>query len=649
MLRLLDSVGITWQVTADSNGNLHADSTTLSGEFDTVYLTTIGDTASVWELGITTLGLLTADSVSSYTFTQAFIPLNDNWILRVNSLGLLVTSQRTLSLDARTMEPILEIQLDTVTERYAATAVPLRSSFWEPRVLSFGDITKSIPVVPGDFSSATFSVLLDNSDSRLSILRAQTPFFNRRVRLILLDVKRGELDMEDIFVGRITGWQFSGNSCELSISDDRLALLDSPLRYRISNEYFPELPDSTLRHLTPIVYGTVSSVGFSAKGAVPAYLIDPAIGPHGKYRYVAALGTLKSVDNVYLYGELIDPANYTVSQQVIGSLKYTVIDFNSDQRDASRKNEIEITYDAIGITEDGTTTGTPITNPARQYSAFLLLNGLSGVDLHNSSFDVAADLYDSKQTVGGVAIGGEAATVRDITLRFSESFNLNSFPSRDGRLAVSAPAPAPTDTSALLHFRDSIDIVEDSFRILPTDQIVNELQVKIAWNLASGSYDGSATFTDPIQQARQGGVRISTAGTLWYVRHGSSAAAVAQDRLFLMREERQPIGFNVDLSFFRRLDIGDDILVTHYEGIADTGNGYEAKAFRVIGVGLQISDQAILTTIQAVDLEPTVESTSAEYQTYGLDLVPIFTSAIGMEFQIAEQPLHGAESGFGSI
>jgi hypothetical protein len=546
----------------------------------------------------------------------------------------------------------LLVQIDWVsgTERYSLQGIAAKSAFYEPRVISFGTSQREIPPVPGDFSASTMTVVLDNSDNYFGKKRAFTPFFSAQVHFLLGDMSLGESDFTEIFVGTITTHRLTPLHCELNTGDIGLRLADSKLLYRINEDTFPQIPDTTLRHMVPIILGEVSSVGFSNAGALPGYLVDAA-SAQPKYRYLAGLGVLKSVIHVYTYGVLDDPSTYTVSQVSIANQIYTVIDFVADQRDPTRKNDIEVTFDAIGLTDDGTTAGNSISNPSDQLKKVLLLNGIATSDIDTASFATAVTNLNILKITGGVAIIGDSVTIRQMLVNFADSFNIQFFPSRGGKIAITVPQTDGGSTVGLVRIVDAQHVLRDSLEIVSPENVATTIAVNYGQNWATGKFEGSDTVTDLVQQARQGARTIIATANLWFARTPGNANIVGQQKLFYMREERQVIRVAIDAALLKLIDIGQEILFTHFCGVSADGT-YADKTFRIIGIGIDGSNGLLMARIKMVDLDPTPANSDKAFADYGVPYLPFHSNQYANyddQYQPSEEPMYSNERGFGGI
>ncbi|MDA2936842.1 hypothetical protein MYX75_01080 [Acidobacteria bacterium AH-259-A15] len=493
------------------------------------------------------------------------------------------------------LELVVEIALDTGTERVAFLPFYGAAKFYSPRLISIDGTRREISLVPGDFRAADFSLELDNTDNYWSNLKNTTPFKNRVVKVRIGDSTAGEADFTVVAKGKIQSWG-GADIFTISCVDETLIRFDQTISGVITKNQFPDLPDSTPLELAPLVIGTVSSDGLSNTGALPAYLIDPAVS-QAKYQYVAAQETMKSIDKVYKYGVVVG-SGFTVQQRTFGTDTFTTIEFDADQRDTERPNELEITWDGKGLTDDGTPSGDNITNPAKAWKEVLLKNGWTAAELDTSEFDQAALILDVRGVTCGFAAIDKDETIRDISVKFAESFNMTTFVTLGGKIAVTVPEPGVTAAANLVTI-DEGNIARGSFVMEGPEEMASTLDYEFSRNWQADEFDERGDLTDSAQTTKIGEDVRETA-ELWYVRNPSSASAVANDKLFFLREERVSLGLLLDPDLIKQIEIGDDVRVTHFAGLGL--GGFSSQLFRVLAAGFEFDDQNILGSVRLVDL-----------------------------------------------
>jgi hypothetical protein len=309
---------------------------------------------------------------------------------------------------------------------------------------------------------------------------------------------------------------------------------------------------------------------------------------------VACQRAVKAVDNVYLFGAVVG-SGFTTHTRTYGSKTYTTIEFTSDQRSASRSNELEITCDVDGITDDGTASGTRIANPARIWEQVLLSAGFVAGDIDATSVTAAAGVYAGRSITGGFASVDKGQTLRDIAEQFGESFNLTTLATRSGKIGMTAPEPGAAVSPSLVSIDES-QIVRGSFSMRGPEDLASGADFFFAKNWHLDLFDLTGSRSDAHQES-QLGEDTRQSFEMPYVRGVSSAAAVANDKLFFRADERVLIEAQVDADLIRSIDVGDTITCKHFAGIP-----FAPTAFRVLGAGLGFDGPAMVLNLSLVDI-----------------------------------------------
>lgn len=502
------------------------------------------------------------------------------------------------------LHTVVEWTIGTTVHKFSFTGISTSSSFYDPVLLNIGNITRETSPIPQDFRVSDATITFDNSDNRFSILKNNNTLRNTLLKIRVIDDTTGSLT--DIFTGRVTTGFFSGNEFTVLVRDDSFDVLDNAVRVvPINKTNFPNVPKTTPEAVVPIVYGKYDSTNFDKKGFVPAYLVNPAISPETKYKYVAALGELKSITAVYRYGVLLDPDLYTVTYEDVtidGSpVRMTFINFLSDMRDPNRSNLIEISYDCQGLTDNNLSTGNVLTNPADIWEDFLIDQaGFSSSDIDATLKSQAQSAYSSK-SFEGVLMITEEETLRDVFSRMAESWNMSIFRTGSGKFGISfIDGSTASDPSTLVSIKDQEHILEDSFRIDFPDDIATTLQFSYAFSGARDEFLGRDKRTDSTAVSAVGKDIVKDI-EYPYITDINSAVVVSDAKLFLLNEARQIIRASVPLDDFITLQINDHIKVTHFAGPASDDLGYRDKIFRITGLSFDVNPLNTLCVISAVD------------------------------------------------
>lgn len=311
------------------------------------------------------------------------------------------------------------------------------------------------------------------------------------------------------------------------------------------------------------------------------------------FKYLVARHVCKSVINVYRYGVLLDPSAYTVTTASVDGYAMTFVEFDEDQRDETRTDEVEITVDVEGTTDDGLSTGDLITNPVQQLKHYLMnYAGLVDADFSANHYANAFENFAAASYIGGWAIV-EDTTHEEVINKFNESFNASLFTTRYGLYAfffffIDDLTDVEASTSKV---SDQDDILRDSFEIYPIEDVASRLQYNFQWNYVKQYFERQPDLISAAQ-ATILGLDVRQNVNLWFVCFEPTAQNVAADRLYDLREGQEFIRFALPVTAYT-LELNDYLRVTHFQGIKASGAGYENAVFRVIGLSLELQPQSM--------------------------------------------------------
>ena len=461
------------------------------------------------------------------------------------------------------MEILCEIDFDSGTRYYSRVAFRTPTAEYKARVLAFGGIQREIGLIPGDYRAASVSLTLSNVSGEFSALRSTEPWRNRLVRVMVINPDEGLGSLYTAFIGRIDTWSMDKEQCEISAVDWIQSRLLRPVSGVIDIATYPDLPDETPRALIPLVIGEVTSPG----GALPAYLVDPDVVATG-WRYVMAQGRVPEPDEVYAYGVLVDPGDYTINyDDGPGGIECTYIDFTADPRTADTANP-HVSWNGSGITDDQTETGGAVTNGAEQLAQFLRLNGFAANDLDlNTITDAAAELVSSGVT-GGFAAVDQDQTIGDVVRQFAESYNLQVFTTQTGLVGMAAPVILVGEAEVVPEVTALLDIVRGSFATGGREEVASSLVAPYAQNFFTGEFTATRTITNS-RQITALGEDVVLRQEFPFIRTEAAMNAAAAVKMFFLRESRQAVQSIVPPHWYREFDIGSTIRLTHFAAPGD--------------------------------------------------------------------------------
>ncbi|MCI0362925.1 MAG: hypothetical protein L0219_03535 [Phycisphaerales bacterium] len=327
----------------------------------------------------------------------------------------------------------------------------------------------------------------------------------------------------------------------------------------------------------------------SATGGVPCYRI-------GTTQYLVCRHVCKSIVAVYKYG-VAQGSGFTAGTITVQGRTMQVINFSVDPKDANRPNEIEITADVQGTTDDGTTSGNLITLPARQLENYLLKEAavLTG-ELSAAHFTAAASAQTTDGYLGSAWIGDETPNHLEVIARFSTSFIMPFFLTRTGLFAVSQlTANGIFGLSGTFpSLTDQHDVLRESFRVLSNEEVASLLDYSYKRDWATQAWQTIDEQKNIKELVNLGG-EIREPQEMYYVGDQATANRVAAVRLLVSAENQQFAEFDLPIEY-HYLDLNDVVLVTHHLGLGP--NGYVAAPFRL--VSLEVTLQPTEARVRAI-------------------------------------------------
>ena len=393
---------------------------------------------------------------------------------------------------------LVELHLDSGIKRFSQTGINSDSGFWEPRLDKIGSIEREISILPKDYRVSDVSIVLDDSDQAISILRDDEPFRRRLLVVKLGRTDRAEADFLTISTGRVTAWVSRQGKFQIKATDDPLELLDEVIRgARFDASTFSNLPETTDEELVPVLIGDAES----STGAIPAYLVDAT-----QHTYVAARGAV-DVQAVFLYGELLATNLYAVSVEPYGGEDFTLIDFTADQRDEKRRRETEITWNGQGWQSGGDS----IRNPTRQMEAFLEDQGFT---LDGAAFDRVAVIQAGRPIEGAIILTNTGTTLRRFLVDAARSYNLTIFYDAEGRLSVTTPETVRANPPIAANLTES-DIERGSFSVGSVREVASGARFQFALNGVNGKLEKFGSVGNVVQEDALGKGRAELRSPLY--------------------------------------------------------------------------------------------------------------------------------------
>jgi hypothetical protein len=343
----------------------------------------------------------------------------------------------------------------------------VKNGVMEPRLLSVSPITYAIQShAPAAIQRVQAQIVLDDADRVITQL-LEGEFDQRRVAIRLwwatqedqshlvehtdLDGNPSSFetvyDWQPLFTGILDKWEQNGSSWSLTAHVDDFWMTGSAPKTSILVGDWNVTPTDAVGVRVPIVYGHHDGTNHSGTGFCKAVKGRWESGSAGWY--AASVGTLESVDNVYVDGVLKTiTTHYTLDYAYNGGGKvFTIIKFAGADTPAATA---QVTFDCHGLTNDTTQAGGMLQNPVAQLrhliANFLFADWKRGSEWFSEagildvvSWNAAESYADQLAIEGSIFLGGNATQTRiaDVIgawLQSWQMFRVHWTP--DGKLAI---------------------------------------------------------------------------------------------------------------------------------------------------------------------------------------------------------------------
>ncbi len=506
----------------------------------------------------------------------------------------------------RQLIPLIEVDFDSGTLRWAMDGSDTPDGFYFKRIQSIGSIDREVPRLCGLFTISSVTFVCFNHDQYMSRLRANEAWRGRRARILFGDAFGSFDDFTEAYSGNIAEWHFEGDLCTITIEDNAVDRFNVPvtkyLKRLVAGGYPDATPENAQPYLIPWALGPIQPPdGGSNGGQLPAYCINGST-----FVYVACHETLMTIDRVYVYGALkTETVDYTIGSMVAtGGETFRTITFLSDPRDLVNHaiDEVEVTWCGHSTEE----------NPITHFQYYLTSRG--GVDASefgNSWAGIIAE-FSARLYRGSLVITKADYTIADVIARVCRTWGLRMFLTRDGLWDLDFIG-LPKAAVLTLTEKDVLNFSQSSY---PSDGYAARLHFNYDYNYAKPNNEYFRHTPDLISAAEADNLGSDIPFNLnqWFARTIDGDASVplslATFYLGLMRENGIITRFEIDIRNFNRVDLGDVVSLTHWEGISPDG-GFAGKNIIVLHTQMvpsPESSQLILTGY--ADPEPVQASPS---------------------------------------
>jgi len=461
------------------------------------------------------------------------------------------------SLD-NTYAKILELDLSYSTIlQISDIGIRTPTGYVEPKVLKWGTIQREINKPVGLPRKTTFTVEVDDADGTLLTLR-QTCVFRGRECELKIGPEGGSLadEFRTIFKGKIVETEITSNASFIfTFSDVTFDLFSNTIGRVFNTTDFPNLPATVKWEVPNVVYGTVAKTG----GAIPCQLVNTAT-----YVYCAGRHPFKEITNVYAYGVLKTlTTDYTISESAVNGKTYTFITFVADPEDPAKYDPATVTIDAKGITDDNTSGGTLLENPATILEDYMEnYMGLPSADIDTVLLATLENIFSNFTWTCNMTVT-ENLTHEDVITRITSSFNIDLFTTWAGKVGVGLYQTTIEFPWAESNFDDLEDIYIDSFREEENNDCINVVKYSYNRDYVNKKFDAEGTETHAAGVTTLG-TEVPYEARLWGCRDATDAGEIATHILALQRTINDYIRFEASaIKIINNTELSRLAYITH--------------------------------------------------------------------------------------
>jgi len=489
-----------------------------------------------------------------------------------------------------TWEWAWKIAGELVWKYYAPIDMRADDRFYEGRILSAASTTRSIDDFTGMFQVADMEIELASNDSEFQKLLAQGYCKNQPVKLYFGWTDEPHGWKERYFQGIVDDYVLSGPTFKATLKDITQKYLRKKMPlYIVTTEEWPNAHENAIGKAIPEVLGLHSLTSGENLGAIEALCIDTTSN-----KYIAAAHPLNSVLQVYADNVLVNPANYTVSNDAEGR---TFITFTSSQGDK------KITYNAEGYSLAAWDSSNGyIENPAYVLGFFLVYLAEVPIDyIDTDSLDEVADLFEDNgwDECGKLAFT-ELEDASSVLQKLLFSFGIKAWPDREGKLHFGRKDLTTFDTDkTIIAQTDCINapIIEFNLR-----DAVN--RIKVSWDYypaasvfgGAREFESDASITDFESE-------IENYETWEYpcVSCEDFAVLRAGEDLQRLSYGNRIVSFTLPIDFINELEIFDTFILQDTFGLSPSGEGEEQHYYYVTSLTYDFQNMTI--GVKASDLQ----------------------------------------------
>jgi len=489
-----------------------------------------------------------------------------------------------------TWEWAWKIAGELVWKYYAPIDMRAADRFYEGRVLSAASVTRSIDDFTGMFQVADLDVELASNDSEFQKLLAQGYCKNQPVKLYFGWTNEPHGWKERYFQGIVDDYVLSGPTFKATLKDITQKYLRKKMPlYIVTTEEWPNAHENAVGKAIPEVLGLHSLTSGENLGAIEALCIDTTAN-----KYIAAAHLLNSVLQVYADNVLVNPANYTVSNDAEGR---TFITFTSSQGDK------KITYNAEGYSLAAWNSSNGyVQNPAYVLGFFLVYLAEVPIDyIDTDSLEEVADLFEDNgwDECGKLSLT-ELEDASSVLQKLLFSFGIKAWPDREGKLHFGRKDLTTFDTDKIIIAQtDCINAPTIEFNLRDA---VNRIKVSWDYYPAASVYGGAREFESDAS-ITDFESEIENYETWEYpcVSCEDFAVLRAGEDLQRLAYGNRVVSFTLPIDFIDELEIFDTFILQDTFGLSPSGEGEEQHYYYVTSLTYDFQNMTI--GVKASDLQ----------------------------------------------
>ena len=389
-----------------------------------------------------------------------------------------------------------------ITRYYAPLDVRAPDKFYSGRILKMSSFDRAIDDKTGEMKISDMTLELNNSDNEFSKLLASYMFKNQPVDFYLAYLDEPEAWKRNMIKMIVEDYSLRGSRFYVKLKDISQKYFKIMLPSGVCTaEEFPNIHPDHVGKAMPEVLGQVSLMTGENLGAVEAVHVNTST-----HEYLAAAGTMKSIDQVYSANVLkSSPGDYSITYKEGGR---TYIDFVADQ------GNNKITFNGKGYSYGGWDSASGfVQNPAYVVGyvmAVLCKVPFSLIDL--VSVEALATIYTNKAwDTSGKLILQEPTDAIEVMRQLLFSFGARCFPAKDGRYSLKRKQIDDYQTTTVIF--EQLDLLEPADRQFGLDEAVNVIKANYdyipTWNLfKSGVKDQRDDIIDDFEHEREDDISI---------------------------------------------------------------------------------------------------------------------------------------------